>query len=49
MCIRDRDETTVGNEVSFSMADGDHESCYDAVSRQLVEELLLSVEAQEAE
>ncbi len=44
-----RDETTVGNEVSFSMADGDHESCYDAVSRQLVEELLLSVEAQEAE
>lgn len=43
-----RDETTVGHEVSFSMVSGEQESCYDAVSRQLVEELLQSVEAREA-
>lgn len=44
-----RDETTARREVSFGMASGAQESCYDAVSRQLVEELLRSVEDREAE
>ncbi len=44
-----RDDTTVGDAVSFSMVSGEKESCYDVVSRQLVEELLKRVEAREAE
>lgn len=44
-----KDETTIGREVSFSMVSGEYESCYDVVSRKLVEEILLSVELQEAE
>lgn len=42
-----RDNTTIGNEVSFSMAAGEWESCYDVVSTELVRKLLASVEEQE--
>lgn len=46
-----RDETTTGNGVSFAMAFGELESCYDAVSIELVRQLLNSVNphTQEAE
>lgn len=37
------DPTTVGGKVSYSMASGEHELCYDVVSAELVKQLLDSV------